>query len=1492
MKTTKTRSTFTGRALVASLALFGMAATPSFAARLAHRWSFNGDLKDSVGGANATTIGTSSTVNYVDGNTAVQTGSDQAGTYATSLKLGTGLVTGGTVTIEVWAKRIAKTYTDMRLFDWGPDTTAYFCLSWNDNADIWVKSGNGNRTGSPYTTVSDSGCWANGKKYYVAVTLTANGDGSTTAHIVRYDTANLTDFGSADTTFSSCDLASILAGNLYLGHSQWWGERGYDATAVYDEVRVWEGGLSRAQMAKNAADGPDTIDMLPLAHRWSFNGDLTDSVGGVMAESIKSSVSGGVIIPSPDSVNYGENRTAVQTGSDQFGTYATSLNLGTGLVTGNDVTLEIWATRKNITLADARLFDWGNGGYNANPTHYVCLPWNSSPVIWTASRTTSSAITDGFSNDTKYHLTFTVTQDGTSSKYHLVRREADDLSKTPLSIDHTVATWTLSNVVGGRLYLGHSQWNNYERDRDANAIYDEVRIYPQVVPDQLLALNAAMGPDTLVLSFDEKGNANINIPANTTLPVNANTLGSGFTIGGKVTFAAGAKIAFDTANYPDGMSFTAECGFVVPSGDVADYVTHTASGDYDVSLQGNTLIVAPSTATSWTGEAGDGNWNNAANWTKGVPTADSEVTVLATATSMPQTAGACKSFTVAGGTLAVDCDWSGLAVKPLIAGAVNLNGHTLTMPSGGIIAQSGASFVNSAATTNEVLVSVSSASGEFNETAYIDGISYLTVGSGVNIVAVNASSDIAADTLKFGSFSGNSVYRQNDGSLTLGTANQTVTLGSVAGSTGVLDLRGGTATFKGMAIAQNGVGANGTLNLSGTADLTATWLDMGYGGNGATTVNQTGGTAQFSANIYVGRGASQASVYNLGGGELRQTGGIFVLSYDNNSKGAFNMTGGSLNTSGAMNIGRAGVGTFTQSGGDVYCGNDVVIGDLAAGTGTYVLNGGKITPKYWQWVGNYGTGTFIQNGGTNHVWGSNNNVLAISGRGGSGTYVMNGGLLEVQSYIRVGGWHNPGTGVLEVNGGTIITPSIDRTQAQGSSTVKLNGGTIKASANGNILKSIGNVVFGSNGTTIDTDGHNTSIAGCGYDTIGGGSLVKAGAGTLTVDAMPPVSALVVSNGTFALSAAADNSKSFAALAHRWSFNGDLAESVGGCTATTIGSKTDVNYVNDNTAVQTGSDQAATYATSLNLGKALSAGEAVTVEIWAKRNSLNNAMRLFDWGLSNTDYICMSWNDNANVWVKTGNADRSGTPAGLVSGCFANDVNYHLGVTFTANSDGTTTIRVVRHNLDDSSEEAKTLTTTFPSCDLLEIIAGNLYLGHSQYSWESGNDATAVYDEVRVWKGILSDDALALSAQKGADATTADIAAIVAKNAEAGTVTRTLDLASGATLNIASGQTLTQPVVKGNGTIAGGTLVVSDKIVATVGECIEASGTIDLSNAKIELVDPENLATPFTFLKPTAGQTLTVIGIPTPTNLPNRWKVSVSANGTGRIVKRGFMIIVK
>ena len=245
--TVKARAYMTG---LPESAIFS--ATFTHEVSLTHRWSFNGDLADSVGGATATTIGTSSTVNYIDG-AAVQTGSDQAGTYATALNLGTGLVTGSPITIEIWATRRSLT-TDMRLFDWGLDTRDYLCLSWNDTANAWARSGNADRN-NPTNTIS--GCWADNVKYYVAARFAANGDGSTTLHLVRYNTADFSDVKTLDTTFADCNLANIIAGNLYLGHSQWPDESGIDAKAIYDEVRIWNGIVGDDQLAANASMGPD-----------------------------------------------------------------------------------------------------------------------------------------------------------------------------------------------------------------------------------------------------------------------------------------------------------------------------------------------------------------------------------------------------------------------------------------------------------------------------------------------------------------------------------------------------------------------------------------------------------------------------------------------------------------------------------------------------------------------------------------------------------------------------------------------------------------------------------------------------------------------------------------------------------------------------------------------------------------------------------------------------------------------------------------------------------------------------------------------------------------------------------------------------------------------------------------------------------------------------------------------------------------------------------
>ena len=98
-----------------------------------------------------------------------------------------------------------------------------------------------------------------------------------------------------------------------------------------------------------------------LAHRWSFNGDLNDSVGTAHA----------ITKPAGTDAVFTSNNTSVRTGADNSASSkATSLNLGTGLVTGNDATIELWCSRVSFTN-NSRLFDWGTSGEaNSTPAHY------------------------------------------------------------------------------------------------------------------------------------------------------------------------------------------------------------------------------------------------------------------------------------------------------------------------------------------------------------------------------------------------------------------------------------------------------------------------------------------------------------------------------------------------------------------------------------------------------------------------------------------------------------------------------------------------------------------------------------------------------------------------------------------------------------------------------------------------------------------------------------------------------------------------------------------------------------------------------------------------------------------------------------------------------------------------------------------------------------------------------------------------------------------
>ncbi|MBO7684454.1 MAG: C10 family peptidase [Kiritimatiellae bacterium] len=214
------------------------------------------------------------------------------------------------------------------------------------------------------------------------------------------------------------------------------------------------------------------------------------------------------------------------------------------------------------------------------------------------------------------------------------------------------------------------------------------------------------------------------------------------------------------------------------------------------------------------------------------------------------------------------------------------------------------------------------------------------------------------------------------------------------------------------------------------------------------------------------------------------------------------------------------------------------------------------------------------------------------------------------------------------------------------------------------------------------------------------------------------------------------------LTHRWSFTGNLNDSVGSSTATTIGSNV---AVEDGKAKLTGNGH---NDGSLNLGTNLLNTDGATIEIWASQTAVRNWGRIFDYGADNTHYFTITWTQGTDFW--TDRAASKNTEEFLsdnTMGPYKLGVQYHISTTFERQSDGSTVIRWMRRDAASGYlQRAGTLTITN---GIQNIVSPKLLLGNSQYTGDS--DANAEYDEVRVWNGVLTDAQLKASALAGPDA---------------------------------------------------------------------------------------------------------------------------------------------
>ncbi len=360
---------------------------------------------------------------------------------------------------------------------------------------------------------------------------------------------------------------------------------------------------------------------------------------------------------------------------------------------------------------------------------------------------------------------------------------------------------------------------------------------------------------------------------------------------------------------------------------------------------------------------------------------------------------------------------------------------------------------------------------------------------------------------------------------------------------------------------------------------------------------------------------------------------------------------------------------------------------------------------------------------------------------------------------------NPGTlklcGDNTYSGGTTIT----------SGTLQVgNGGTCGSLGSGPVVNHAALVINRSDNVTLANNIQGT------------GSLTQAGTGITTLSGSNSYSgATNIVAGTLRMGA---NSTPPGILTHRWSFNGNLDDSVGGSTATAVGTAS----VGVNQVTLPGGPNGTSYVT---LGSKLlpTSNAPLTIEIWATQMSVQNWARIFEFGSSTGNYMAMTWSQWANL-----NSDRIEVRSSSVTTTLDNtlapyslNTEYHIAFVLTPNDSGTT---INAYKMDGNGNLLASVTTT-SSWSLAELTQTNLWLGHSQYP---DNDANASYNEVRIWNSALSRAQLSALAAAGPDA--AQLSWALGPHTP-------LQLASGATLDLNGTSQVVASLAGAGGMIANG-----------------------------------------------------------------------------------------
>ncbi|MEI6604022.1 MAG: autotransporter-associated beta strand repeat-containing protein, partial [Verrucomicrobiota bacterium] len=550
------------------------------------------------------------------------------------------------------------------------------------------------------------------------------------------------------------------------------------------------------------------------------------------------------------------------------------------------------------------------------------------------------------------------------------------------------------------------------------------------------------------------------------------------------------------------------------------------------------------------------------------------------------------------------------------------------------------------------------------------------------------------------------------------------------GDVGITTTLAGPLTLAGNAT----IGARGTGVISSTiAESTPSKLTIGTSSMTGTmsltgTNTYSGGTTLSSGTLSLGSigaiGTTGTITFN--GGTLRSTAANttdYSARFSTAASQAYkldtngqNVTLANALTSSDGTLNKLGTGTLTLTGANTYSGGTVLTGGtLSLGssgalgtTGTITFSGGELqataanTTDYSARFSAAASQAYkLDTNGQAITWAS---ALTSSGgsitKSGSGTLTLS----ATNTY----------------NGITTITDGVLQV-GDGGTTGSLGSGTVT-----------------NNATLLLNRSDNATLAN---NIQGTGGLTKTGAGTTTLTGLNFYSgATQISNGTLKMTS---NAALPGILTHRWSFNGNLNDSVGKSTATVVGGVA----IGTNQVTLSGGARGNSYV-SLGSNLLPTSNSPLTIEVWATQISTQNTWsRIFDFGSSTSNYVTMIWNCFGDV--NTDRIDLTNSSVTTTRDCalqpYTLNREYHIAIVIIPNGSGTI-IEVYKMDGNGNVLASDHYNSTWT---LAQLTQTNMWLGHSQYA--ADNDANASYNEVRIWNSALSQAQLRALAAAGPDA---------------------------------------------------------------------------------------------------------------------------------------------